>query len=333
MVTKPGLHPVLTAVLIWLSCSAVVGGQNSTPSTTTTQNATTEVQAQKQVGTDFSEEEQRRAWILFLRKLTDEEKKKGIEWQTLLGTISGALIAGLIGFLTMWFSAKQQEKRERERMRHEAELSKQKSEAEAQYKQQLARLEARTTYADKLLDLRLKQLELFIAPLHALLEQSRGVYEKLTTQLLEDKENYREVSDPESGKKLQVRWQNEWYDWRMLDQMPPLKGNSLYGPLISEIIRIGEEMTALIAKYSAFSLDESAVSDVYGEYLAHFGILRSIYKDSRTEPYPPGQHKIGYYPRRLNDIVKTRYLKLQEELRPYLEATNTLLEELKQRVS
>jgi hypothetical protein len=221
-------------------------------------------------------------------------------------------------------------------MSHEAKLKEQEATAEAQRQHDLARLEAATSYADKLLDLRLKQLELFFAPLHALLQQSQGVYAKFQTQLLEDEENFREIPDPQfegKQKKLQMRWQGTWYDWRLLDQMPGLKCNPIYKPLIAEIIRIGKEMTALIAKYGAFSLDESGVSNVYGEYLAHFAILQSIYNDPRTEPYPPGHHKIGYYPRQLNRIVEARYLKLQQELQPYLDASNTLLEEMKRRAS
>lgn len=326
---------LVALILLSLSVSAEAQDKPPTISNKEVPKAGAQVQ-DKQVGADFSESEERKAWILFLRKLTVEEKRTGFDWQPLLTTIAGALIAGLAGFLGIRFNASREARREQERMKHEADLNRQKVEAEAQHQLALARLEASTTYADKLLDLRLKQLELFVAPLHALLEQSKGVYAKLQTQLLEDKANYREVPDPQfEGKqmKLQVRWCNEWHDWRLLDQMPPLKGNPLYAPLIAEIIRIGEEMTALIAKYSAFSLDESGVSDVYGEYLAHFAILRTIYKDPRTEPYPPGQHKIGYYPRRLNGIVATRYLKLQHELQPYLEATNTLLEELKRRSS
>ncbi len=309
--------------LIWLSLSVFAEAQDTPPTVSNKQIPKPGVQVvqEKQVGADFSEAEERKAWILLLRKLAAEEKKTGFDWQPVATAIAG----GVIALFGVWLNARQQEKREQERMRHEA-----------QHQREVARLEASTIYADKLLDLRLKQLELFFAPLHALLEQSKGVYAKLQMQLLEDKETYREVPDPqfeEKQMKLQVRWRNEWHDWRMLDQMPPLKGNPLYAPLIAEIVRIGEKMTALIAKYSAFSLDESGVSDVYGEYLAHFAILRSIHKDPRTEPYPPGQHKIGYYPRRLNDIVKTRYLKLQQELQPYLEATNTLLEELKRRGS
>ena len=332
------MHLTSAIVMVLLSLNMVVEAQETTPSLTSAQSTKAGVQAtQRQVSPDFSEAEERKAWILFLRKLTTEEKKTGFDWQPLLTTIVGALIAGLAGFLGIRFNASREARREQERMKHEADLNRQKVEAEAQHQLALARLEASTIYADKLLDLRLKELELFFAPLHALLEQSKGVSDKLKTQLLEDTENYREAADPEfEGKqtKLQMRWRGEWHDWRLLDQMPELKRKSLYAPLIGEIIRIGKEMTALIAKYGAFSLGETSVSEVYGEYLAHFAILQSIYNDeTRTEPYPPGQHKIGYYPRRLNGIVKTRYFELRQELQPYLDATNTLLEELKRRGS
>jgi hypothetical protein len=321
--------------MIWLSLSVYAEAQDTPPTADSKQIPNLVIQIQeKQVGTDFSEAEERKAWVIFLRKLTAEEKKTSFDWQSLAATVTGGVITALVTIFALWFNAKREAARERSRMNHEAVLNQQKTDAESQRQRESARLVASTTYADKLLDLRLKQLELFVAPLHALLEQSKGVYAKLQTQLLEDKAKYREVPDPQFGEKqmkLEVLYGKDWLDWRLLDQLPPLKGNTPYAPLIAEIIRIGEEMTALIAKYGAFSLDESGVSDVYGEYLAHFAILRSIYKDPRTEPYPPGQHKIGYYPLRLNGIVAARYLKLQHELQPYLEATSTLLEELKRR--
>ncbi len=325
---------VVLVVLVLLTVAVSAKSQNTPTKSSNTQVPQAGAQVRdKQVSTEFSEGEERKAWILLLRKLAAEDTKTAFDWKSLAATITGGLITAAVTILTLWFNAKREAKREQDRMSHEAKLKEHEATAKAQQQHELTRMEAATTYANKLLDLRLKQLELFVAPLHALLEQSRGLYEKLVTQLLEDKENYQEVTDPEVGKKLQVRWHNEWHDWRMLDQMPPLKGNPLYGPLIAEIIRIGKEMTVLIAKYSAFSLDDSAVSDVYGEYLAHFAVLQSIYKNPRTEPFAPGQHKIGYYPRRLNGIVKARYLKLQQELQPYLEASNTILEELKRRGS
>jgi hypothetical protein len=176
-------------------------------------------------------------------------------------------------------------------------------------------------------------LECFFAPLHALLQQSEGITEKLRTQLYEDAANYRAVEDAASGrKKPQIRWSDgQWHDFRLLDQMPALKQNPIYKPLIDEVMRIGTEVTGLIQKYGAFSADKGADISVYGEYLAHYAILRTIYNDPRTEPYPPGKHKIGYYPRTLNTVVEERYQELVEDLKPYFQASAAVLAELKQK--
>lgn len=277
----------------------------------------------------FSPADERKAWITALRKFSESDQKKGPDWQPLLTAVITTATGAAVAIFTLWFSARREAARERQRMAHEAAI---KAE-EGKRQLELARLEGRLTCADKLLDLRLKQLDLFFAPLHALLQQSKGVYAKLTMQLLEDQAHYREVDDPKrpGERKLEVLWSDgKWYDWRLLDQLPPLKRHRMYRPLIEEIMRIGKEMTTLIQQHGAFAVDAQGVSDVFGEYLAHYAILLSIHRDPRTEPFEPGQHKIGYYPRRLNGIVEARYQALLQELQPYIAASSAVLAELKQ---
>lgn len=275
----------------------------------------------------YSAAEERKAWVLALRKFSESDNKRGLDWTSILGALIPAAVTIGVLILTM----RRESQREKERMGHELALKN----AEINRQLEIAKLESGTTYADKLLDLRLKQLECFFAPLYALLQQSEGITEKLRKQLYKDAEHYRELDDPKSGpgcKKPQIKWSDgKWYDFRLLDQLPALKQNPVFKPLIDEIIRIGKDMTDLIQKYGAFSVDESGVTAVYGRYLAHYAILRSIYNDPRVEPYPPEQHEVGYYPRELNGIVETRYKRLLQELQPYLQASSAVLAELRQK--
>lgn len=305
----------VVCLMIALSCNAQ---QTSAPPAKAPPKQTCSSPAPSEADeAEYSARSERKAWILALKKFTESKQDKIFEWQPILNTVAGGLITAVVTFGALWLNAKKETVLKERESRRQLEL---------------ARLEACITYADKLLDLRLKQLELFFAPLHALLQQSQGVYAKLRLQLLEDTSNYREVDDPEFSdgrKKLQFLWTDkEWHDWRLLDQMPPLKERPMFRPLIDQIMRIGSKMASLIAKYGGFSVDEEGASDVYGEYLAHYAILQSIHRDERTQAYPPGQHKMGYYPRRLNGIVETRYNKLRQELQPYLKASSAVLAEL-----
>jgi hypothetical protein len=284
----------------------------------------------------FSEVDERKAWIAALNRFAEEKKGSGFDWNPIISAVLTTLLTGGITVLVLWISGKRENTREEQRMAHEDQLK----EKEANRQKELALLEGRMTCADKLLDLRFRQLEHFVAPLQSLIGQSKGIYEKLETQLAEDEANYKLVDNCQESKqkpqKLMMRWPQDetgkWVDFRLLDQMPALKQHAVYRPLLDEIMRIGKEMTALIQKYSAFTVDDKGVSDVYGKYLAHYGILQSIYLDNdHKDPYPPGEHKIGYYPRELNDIVKDRYETLQKELDPYLAASRAVLDELKRK--
>jgi hypothetical protein len=265
----------------------------------------------------FSEAEERKAWILALRKFAEAKEKDGVDWQSIANTVAGGLLTGMVTFVALYFTTKN----ERDKMRIEAETKARESSREAA-----------VAYANQLQ----KQVETLLGPLHSYLQQSRGIYQKIETQLIqEDSANYRRVSDPEQGQKMQLRVppddQGRWEDFRLLDQIPSLRQKPLYRPLLDEILRIGEQMTNLIQQHGGMLHDNVGVSDVYGEYLAHFAILKNIYLDQgRGEAYPPGKHTIGYYPRRLNNIVKQRYEALLAELKPYQEANKAALAELHQ---
>ena len=261
----------------------------------------------------YSVADERKAWILALRKFSETKEHTGIDWQSVSNTLAGGVLTGLVTFLALLYSTKN----ERAKMRHEAAIKAGESSRQAA-----------VAYANQLQE----QVNLLFGPLDGFLQVSRGLYRKMEMQLLEDPANFRKVPDLEQGEKLQLRVppndDGKWKDFRLLDQMPALKQKPLYRPLPDEIMRIGQQTTDLIQKHGGLLHGGGNVSDVYGEYLAHYGILKSIHLDAaRTEAYPPGKHQIGYYPRRLNNIVKARYDALLAELRPYHEANQAALAE------
>ena len=317
--------------------------------------------------------------------MAEESPKESFDWRPIAAAGLGGLLTLVGVFLTRWSAEKQERERiaadlkrhegqmtheaglerekiaaqsklESERLAHQANLEKQKLAADSALARDVATMEARLGYTDKLLDLRLRQLEQFIAPLRALLKQSQGVTQKLQLQLAEDSENYQWVDVAVEGKTLRglnVKVEGQSYDFRLLDRLPALKNDPGCGPLIAEIIRIGNQITDLISKNAGLALSELSepnrtipepadpgapaaepaptLPDTLGKYLAHFAILKRIYEDQRTEPYPPGKHKIGYYPRELNDLVETEYRLLLKDLKPYFETSAAVLADLKHR--
>jgi hypothetical protein len=277
-----------------------------------------------------TEAELRQAWISFLRKLTSETTQKPVDWTAAVSALVGGLLTAIVTFGALYFNSKREDKR----LAAEAVLEQQKLDAEAERQREKARTEGQLSYAAKFLDVRLNQLQLFYAPLNALLQQSRGVYEKVEQLLLKDPSKYRRIVDPafEDGRtKLEVYWSEAegWLDFRWLDQLPSLKKDQRVKPLVDEVMRIGKEMTRIISKYGAFAASEELPSDIYGKYLAHFAIITSVYNDPREEPYRPGEQAYGYYPRELNGVVKAGYESALTSLKQYLEASNVLLNDLK----
>lgn len=48
--------------------------------------------------------------------------------------------------------------------------------------------------------------------------------------------------------------------------------------------------------------------------MAHYAILSAIRKEERTEPYPPGSHELGYYPRELDAAIEAGYRQVSKSV-------------------
>jgi len=194
---------------------------------------------------------------------------------------------------------------------------------------ELARQEALYRHGEKILEFRLKQMELFYAPMFALLEQSKALYDKMLHQLAYDAPTQYKLlpeADPDGYRFYVLAKDGSWKGFRLLDQLPAVRTIPKALALVEGILQIGEQMTKIISEHAGLASEDLA--GLLGEYLAHYAILSTIHKRGETEPYEPGWHKMGYYPRDLNSKVAAGYHELSQFLDEYSERSKGVLEAL-----
>jgi hypothetical protein len=210
-----------------------------------------------------------------------------------------------------------------------------RAEAAAKREERLEELKASLEITRELLKSRQERLEKFHSPLRALFQESRGVTDRLSyhvyrlsrdkkwpsgnepdpreyayltdVEVREDKKlNLHPPPDDKQDRRLRVRESERWRTFRTLDFMPWLKQNPECRALIDQIMEIGRKKTVIIQKYSGLAAADQNPSPVFGEYLAHYAVLKSIYDSPPAEPYAPGS-QVGYYPRGLDQEVENGY--------------------------
>lgn len=231
---------------------------------------------------------------------------------TMITAILAALAvlgAAMVGIVGQWFAAK--------RAAHLAGV-------EAERKGELAKQEALFRHTDKIVEYRLKQMELFYAPMFALMGQSKGLYEKLLDELAQlDSKTYRKNQDGHlhvctDGKDLG--------EFRLLDRLPGLRDIPTVWALVEKIVSIGDSMTKIIAEHAGLASER--IIDRLGQYLAHYAILSLLYKSTETTPYVPGWHSRGYYPRELDSELGADYREVSKFIDQHAIATERILEGL-----
>ncbi len=248
-----------------------------------------------------------------------QDDKNAITLATAFIAAGAVLLAALVGMYGQYLADKRVSKRDV---------------AAAQQALELAKQEAIFRHTGTILEFRLKQMEQFYAPMFALLKQSRGLYDKLFSQLAYDEPTrYRLASNPgPRDYRFEVRdKKGEWQGFRLLDQLPAIKTNPRAVALIERVLEIGERMTKIISEHAGLASED--LIDLLGQYLAHYAILSTTYRLQESEPYEPGWHKIGYYPFDLNAKVEEGYRELSRFLDEYVTAGKRMLEALPRRDS
>jgi hypothetical protein len=114
-----------------------------------------------------------------------------------------------------------------------------------------------------------------------------------------------------------------WKGFRLLDQFPAVKANKRASALADYIVQIGERMTRIISKHAGLASEE--LIPLLGQYMAHYAVLSTIHRGGETQPYEPGWHKMGYYPRELNAKIEEGYREVNHIINEYVKASKRML--------
>ena len=242
------------------------------------------------------------------------DNKNGITLATAFIASGAVLLAALVSMYGQYLADKRLSNREVVAAQRTLELAKQ---------------EAKFRHTGTILEFRLRQMEQFYAPMFALLGQSKGLYDKLMEQLVEDHPGrYRKPANPgPRDYRFEVLdKRGEWQGFRLLDQLPAIKADPKALALIDRILEIGDRMTKIISRHAG--LASADLMDFLGRYMAHYAILSTIHKLNETEPYEPGWHKMGYYPFDLNAKIEEGYRELSGFIDEYVAASKQMLENL-----
>jgi hypothetical protein len=290
--------------------------------TTASNGATSLAPVTPQAATSPADEEKIRELTHRIQKLElDSIQRSGSQRDSTVIAVITAVIAAaavfgaaLLGIVGQYFTARREERRAIVAAERAAELARQ----EAIYK-----------HTEKILEFRLKQMEQFYAPMFALLGQSVGLYDKMRNQLVQDQpERYRWAPDvdPKDGRVQVLDKDGTWKDFRLLDQFPAVRKNPRALALADRVLEIGKEITHTISRHAGLASED--LLDVLGKYMAHYAILSAIRQDDRSEPYPAGSHKIGYYPRELDAKIAVGYREVAQLIANYAKASKRLVEGL-----
>jgi SAM-dependent methyltransferase len=206
-----------------------------------------------------------------------------LEWVRALAPIIGALVAALAVCLTIWKSIRQ------------------------------GRTEAQYDYAAKALDLRLRQLNDFYAPLLLHLEQSRILYKKLLWFL-------ERVGRENPGAKISLD------GFRLLDYAHKILNEQAFldaRPLVQSILDIGDQISTIVAKNAG--LVEGGITGTMIEYRAHHELLKAAAKQKPSPVNIEGWQDFGYYPRVLNREVAEGYKEVLRHLEVFQEAGDEIV--------
>jgi hypothetical protein len=199
----------------------------------------------------------------------------------------------------------------------------------ARHSARLARDEALYKDAAKILELRMRQVQDFYAPMFALLRQSKDLYDKMLQQLVADEPSrYRSV--PTAVEK-EFRWEvldkkGEWQGFRLLDQLPAIKSNLKALALVDANLVIGEKICKVISNHAGYASE--ALVDMLGQYMAHYAILATIRNGKETEAFEPGWHKVGYFPFGLDTKIGEAYHEVSKSIDDFRKGSTRTLEAL-----
>ena len=252
----------------------------------------------------------------------------------LLGVIVGGAIGGIVNFLM-----------QRRLLTHQKALADEAAnraealaDAKATQERELASRRAELEIGNSFVQWQLKQLSELYGPLHALLDQSRGLYRHMNEVLVKsDPQQFRFESPAEHNATarpiMQVHYLGCWVRFRTLLHIELVYGRG-YGTddYFSEIVETGSRMVNIIQEKAGYIRpDQTDLSDVFGRYLAHHSVLKRLHDyvkaeherftsgvdqglTSQTFKPPIAAIEAAVFPREIDEMVAAGFLAITREL-------------------
>jgi hypothetical protein len=183
-----------------------------------------------------------------------------------------------------------------------------------------------------LMDWKVKQLSELYGPLYALLHQSNAVYRQMNIVLEKvDSNLFRLVDDSKKADLDKITFQifinNEWVIFRTITHIDKVYGKD-YGveKYFDELLDIGERMVRIVENKAGYVREDQAeLAYIFGQYLAHYTVLRQLHKQIKESFERPGETTISQqldmpvdhtaaFPREIQGLVQVGYQELNQEL-------------------
>lgn len=246
------------------------------------------------------------------------------------------LVVGVLAPLVAFFAAKREDATQQHGidqttrgLQAQINAARETAAFSAEKEKEKARVQTALDYTGKMLDLHLRQIQDFYAPLLALAQQGKGLRDQLESYLYESSPEKNYSRDLKTNRLRLADGQGGWADFRLLDRMPDILIDPMAKQLVRRILDTDEAMVGIIQKNNGLAGVGHDISPLYGQFLAHYTILKVVFEDEkRVEPYAPGFHKIGYYPRGLDEVIAEGYKETWQAIKKYQERSDEALASL-----
>jgi hypothetical protein len=200
-----------------------------------------------------------------------------------IGALGGVLIGGYVNERLQRARLTQEAKIADDKATHEKELAS----AKAKQDRELSEKQTKLQIGNAVIDWEIKQLSLLYGPLRALLGQSRALYAEMNAALVQQSPLFRLFGGEDGTKKPEFQIQTssgEWRRFRTVIDIFEVYGQG-YGVEVyfDEIVSIGAEMVKVIQQQAGYArAEEKEVIGVFGNYLAHFAVLKAMHEAAKA---------------------------------------------------
>ena len=214
-----------------------------------------------------------------------EQLIRGLKPSPLYMTLSPSLIAFLGALAGVWIGGWNAERLQRARLAQDEKVADKKSAQDLALSEKQAKLQI----GNAVIEWEIKQLSLLYGPLRALLGQSVALYRETNTVLIERSKRFRMINVGEEKPEFQIETTpGVWTRFRTVLHIFEVYGKD-YGveAYFDEIVSIGAEMVKIIQQQAGYArAEEKDLMAVFGRYLAHFAVLKSMHEAAKAKVMP-----------------------------------------------